>query len=82
MRHQPHHRAGVLVGKVDRALDVDEALEPRGRGVPQQPTFEDAAAHELEVLKGQGATLRLVQLGKAQLEVAQRNVPARTRQPP
>jgi ribosomal protein L30E len=57
---------------------IRECLDAEGLAPEVKASVLEAA----KVLEGQGATLRLVQLGKAQLEVAQRNVPARTRQPP
>ena len=77
VRRQPHHRPVAALGQLHVALDVDQPLQPRRRGVPEQAALEQAAAEPAEVLARQALALRRRELGKAELEVAQGHLAAR-----
>jgi hypothetical protein len=73
MRHEPHHRPFAALGQMDVALDVDQPAQPLGRRVPEQPALEEAPAEPAEVRAREALARGERQLGKAELEVAQRD---------
>jgi hypothetical protein len=75
MRHQPHHRLFAARGQADVALDMDQALQPRRAGVPEQAALEQAAAEPAEMLAQQGLALGGRLVGKSELQVAPRDAP-------
>ena len=73
-----HITGARSIGKADVALDVDQPLQSLRRRVPQQAALEQAAAEPAEVLARERSRAAARELGQAQLEVAQRDLAARS----
>ena len=69
------HMTGLLApfGQMDVAFDVDQPAQPRRRRVPEQAALEQAAAEPAEMLLRKAHARLGRELGKAELEVAQRD---------
>ena len=82
MRHQPHHRAVVAVGKTHIPFDLDQTAQPRDRRVPEQAPLQHAAAEPLEQRAGKALALARRQMRQTQLQVAQGDFTPRARKRP
>ena len=72
----------MAVRKADIALHLYQTPQALGRRVPQQSPLQHTAKEPLEELAGDALAVDITELGQAKGQVAQGDLPPRTRQRP